>query len=186
MQDTSHKNKIAGVGGKFYLQFQKQRKEIFIRMNPVVFKILLNFYPPYWGTGIRIARISSDFRELVVLMKLRWYNRNYIKTHFGGSLYAMTDPFYMLMLIQVMGRDYVIWDKAARIEFVKPGRGTVRAAFRITDDQVADIIVRTAGHEKYLPAFTVDITDEAGEIVARVIKTLYIRKKKRGASGGRA
>ncbi len=155
-------------------------------MNPVVFKILLNFYPPYWGTGIRIARISSDFRELVVLMKLRWYNRNYIKTHFGGSLYAMTDPFYMLMLIQVMGRDYVIWDKAARIEFVKPGRGTVRAAFRITDDQVADIIVRTAGHEKYLPAFTVDITDEAGEIVARVVKTLYIRKKKRGASGGRA
>ncbi len=91
----------------------------------------------------------------------------------------------MLMLIQVMGRDYVIWDKAARIEFVKPGRGTVRAAFRITDDQVADIIVRTAGHEKYLPEFTVDITDEAGEIVARVVKTLYIRKKKRGAPGGR-
>ncbi len=111
-------------------------------------------------------------------MKLRWYNRNYIRTHFGGSLYAMTDPFYMLMLIQVLGRDYIVWDKAAHIEFVKPGKGTVRAEFRIIDEHVAAIIARTANGEKYLPDFKVDITDEAGEIVAQVIKTLYIRKKK--------
>ena len=140
---------------------------------------MLNVYPPYWGTGIRVAKIAADYRELIVQMKLCWYNRNYVRTHFGGSLYAMTDPFLMLMLMQVLGREYIVWDQTARIDFIKPGKGTVRVKFLITDDDVTAIKARTAHGEKYLPEFTVAVCDDTGETICRVTKTLYIRQKQR-------
>jgi acyl-coenzyme A thioesterase PaaI-like protein len=148
-------------------------------MRAGLFKALINWYPPYLGAGIRLARISDDYRDLLVQMKLRFYNRNYVGTHFGGSLYAMIDPFYMLMLIQVLGPEYIVWDKAAAIEFKKPGRGTVSACFLLSDRVIADIRSQTADGNKYLPEFSVDITDEDGELVARGFKTLYIRRKQR-------
>ena len=98
-------------------------------MKAALFKTMINLYPPYLGAGIHIARISNDYRDLLVTMKLRFYNRNYVGTHFGGSLYAMIDPFYMLMLMQMLGPEYIVWDKSATIEFKKPGRGTVSAHF---------------------------------------------------------
>jgi hypothetical protein len=110
-------------------------------------------------------------------MKMRWYNRNYVKTHFGGSLYAMTDPFFMLMLIHILGKEFVVWDKAAHIDFIKPSQGKVTARFLITEEQIEDILKNTSAGQKYFPEFSVDIENEAGEKVARVVKTLYIRKK---------
>lgn len=148
-------------------------------MRAGLFKALINWYPPYIGAGIRLARISDDYRDLLVQMKLRFYNRNFVGTHFGGSLYAMIDPFYMLMLMQVLGREYIVWDKAATIEFKKPGRGMVSARFLLTDRVIADIRTQTAGGDKYLPEFSVDIVDDNGERVARGFKTLYIRRKQR-------
>ncbi len=141
------------------------------------FKRKLNLYPPYWGTGIFVKKISPDFREIIVQMKMTWYNRNYVNTHFGGSLYSMTDPFFMLMLMQILGKEYIVWDKAAYIDFIKPGRGTVTAKFVINKEQIEDIILKTADGQKYLPELTVDIEDQTNNKVARVIKTLYIRKK---------
>lgn len=149
-------------------------------MNPTLFKLMLNLYPPYLGTGIRITRVTPDYREILVEMKMRFYNRNYVGTHFGGSLYAMTDPFYMLMLIQVLGRDFIVWDKTGAIEFVAPCRGTVRARFIVNDEMVQDIKAQTSNGEKYLPEYAVDITDDQDRVVARVQKTLYIRRKDRG------
>ena len=146
-------------------------------MNPKTIKLIINLYPPYLGTGITVKSISADCTEVCVQMKLRWYNRNYVKTHFGGSLYAMTDPFFMLMLIHILGKDYVVWDKAAHIDFIKPGDGTVTADFRIEEEQIQDIIDRTSNGEKYFPEFSVDIKNESHDVVARVVKTLYIRKK---------
>jgi acyl-coenzyme A thioesterase PaaI-like protein len=146
-------------------------------MKSFVFKTLINCYPPYLGAGIRVAYVSDDYRELLVRMKLRFYNRNYVGSHFGGSLYAMIDPFFMLMLMQVLGKEYVVWDKAAAIEFTKPGRGMVQAHFRLTDPMIAEIRARTALGEKYLPEFSIDITDSGNELVARGFKTLYIRRK---------
>lgn len=146
-------------------------------MKPFFFKALINCYPPYLGAGIRVTRVSCDYRELTVRMKLRFYNRNYVGTHFGGSLYAMIDPFYMLMLMQVLGREFIVWDKEATIEFKKPGRGTVRAHFRLTDSLIAEIRAQTAEGAKYLPQFTIDIADQDNELVARGFKTLYIRQK---------
>lgn len=146
-------------------------------MHPTFFKLLLNLYPPYLGTGIRVTRISPDYREIDVEMKLRFYNRNYVGTHFGGNLYAMADPFYMLMLMQILGREYTVWDKGASIEFVAPGKGTVRARFRVDDDMIGDIIAKTADGDKYEPVYPIDITDKNDQVVARIRKTLYIRQK---------
>jgi len=146
-------------------------------MNHKLFKLVLNFYPPYWATGIIVKKVSSDYREIVVRMKMRWYNRNFVNTHFGGSLYSMADPFFMLMLIQILGKEYIVWDKAAHIDFIKPGRGTVTARFAINEKEIEKIMANTAAGEKYFPEFAVDIEDEAGEKVARVVKTLYVRKK---------
>jgi hypothetical protein len=146
-------------------------------MKPKYLKLLVNLYPPYWGTGITVRRISSDYREILVQMKMRWYNRNYVKTHFGGSLYAMTDPFFMLMLIHILGKEFVVWDKAAHIDFIKPSHGTVSARFVIKEEDIEKIVNNTSDGQKYFPEFSVDIEDEAGEKVARVVKTLYIRKR---------
>ena len=148
-----------------------------MRMNPILLKWMLNVYPPYWGTGISVKSIAPDYKTVHVQMRMRWYNRNYVKTHFGGSLYAMTDPFFMLMLMHILGNDFVVWDKAARIEFVKPGTGTLAAIFLIKDEEIEDIRQNTADGQKYFPEFSVDITDVAGEVVSRVSKILYIRKR---------
>ena len=138
---------------------------------------LLNVYPPYLGAGIRVHRISPDFRELDVRMGLHWFNRNYVATHFGGSLYSMTDPFFMLMMMKNLGPDYIVWDKAAVITFRRPGKGTVTAAFRLLQSQLDEAAARTQGGAKYCPIFTVDVVDQADQAVARVEKELYIRRK---------
>ncbi|MFH1152814.1 MAG: DUF4442 domain-containing protein [Pseudomonadota bacterium] len=140
-------------------------------------KTLFNLYPPFLGTGITVKSISRDFRHVRVEMKLRWYNSNYVKTHFGGSLYAMTDPFYMVMLMNILGSDYLVWDRSAFIEFIKPGKGTVHADFLITEDQISHLITATANGEKHLPEFSIDILDKDQTLVARVMKQLYIKKK---------
>jgi acyl-coenzyme A thioesterase PaaI-like protein len=147
--------------------------------SPAVFRAVLNGWPPYWGTGISVAEVAPDWRRCEVRMKQRFYSANAFGTHFGGSLYAMCDPFYALLLIPLLGRGYVVWDKAARIDFVKPGRGTVRAVFDWTEDQLREIRERTADGAKFEPRRVVEVVDAAGEVVARVEKTLYVRRPAR-------
>ncbi|MFY9682920.1 MAG: DUF4442 domain-containing protein [Candidatus Sulfotelmatobacter sp.] len=137
----------------------------------------INFWPPFLGMGIRIRRIAPDMRAVDVEMKLHFWNANYVGTHFGGSLFAMTDPFYMLMAMANLGSDYIVWDKAATIRYKKPGRGTVRAQFRLSDSQIDDIREKLKMLPKYEPVFTVEVKDEAGVVIAEVEKVLHIRKK---------
>lgn len=147
-------------------------------MKAFTFKLAMNLYPPYWATGISVKTVSRDYRFVRVEMKKRWYNQNYVRTHFGGSLYAMVDPFFMLMLIPILGKEYVVWDQAASIDFIKPGMGTVSAEFLITDAMIKDILEKTSQGEKYLPQYPVEILDNDGGVVAMVTKKLYIRKKR--------
>ncbi|OQS32199.1 DUF4442 domain-containing protein [Chromobacterium haemolyticum] len=144
-----------------------------------LFRLLLNLWPPFLGAGIRVKRLTADFSDIEVRLKLGFSNRNYVGTHFGGSLYAMTDPFFMLMLMRQLGRDYYVWDKSGSIDYVKPGRGTVRAHFRLEPAMMEEIRLHTAAGDKYLPKLQVDVLDQQGELVARVFKTLYIKRKKR-------
>ena len=146
----------------------------------------VNFWPPFLGAGIRVKHISPDMKFIEVEMKLRWWNANYVGTHFGGSLFAMTDAFYMLMVMANLGRDYIVWDKAASIRYRKPGRGTVRAEFRLTDAQLDDIREQVTILPKYEPTFKVEVKDEQGVVIAEVEKLLHIRLKnadRHGVSG---
>ena len=146
-------------------------------MKSWLFKHLINLYPPYLGTGIRVTQVAPDYSHLRVEMPMRFYNRNYVGTHFGGSLYAMVDPFYMLMLIQILGKEYVVWDRSAGIDFIKPGRGRMRAEFHIPPETVMEIKSHVADGQKYLPTFTVEIRDPQEETVARATKELYVRRR---------
>lgn len=151
------------------------------KLSPWLLKLGMNLWPPFVGAGIRVKRIAADFREIVVEMPLRLYNRNYFGTHFGGSLYAMTDPFFALMVLHNLPPNYLVWDKAASIEFVAPGRSRMRAVFRLTQDDLDTILKMTAEGDKHLHLFNIDVTDAEGLVVARVEKIVYVRKKKGSA-----
>ncbi|MEL0028572.1 MAG: DUF4442 domain-containing protein, partial [Perlucidibaca sp.] len=137
----------------------------------------LNLYGPYLGAGVHVERISPDYREVDVVMRMRPWNRNAVGTHFGGSLYSMVDPFYMLMLMQLLGRDYIVWDQSAQIDFVSPGQGVVRAAFRLSQTQVDAMRAEAADGRAVRPELLVEVLGEDGKVVARVRKTLYVRLK---------
>ena len=137
----------------------------------------MNFWPPFIASGIHVTAISPDWRYVRVELRSRPWNRNYVGTHFGGNLFAMTDPFWMIPVLECLGGDYVVWDKAGEIEFVKPGRGTVHAEFRITDGMLDEIRAATADGDKYLRWCPVAVIDAAGDVVARVRKQIYVRRK---------
>jgi acyl-coenzyme A thioesterase PaaI-like protein len=139
--------------------------------------VLLNLWPPFLGAGIRVKRLQPDWKEIDVEMKLRRWNTNYVGTHYGGSLYSMTDPFFMLMLIENLGRDYIVWDKSANIRFKRPGKGTVFASFRLSDQQIQEIKEALISQEKIDRIFAVDVKDESGTIIAEVQKQVHVRRK---------
>jgi acyl-coenzyme A thioesterase PaaI-like protein len=137
----------------------------------------INRYPPYVGAEIRLTHLAPDASEIRVEMPLTERNVSLVGVHFGGSLYAMVDPHLMILLVERLGPEYVVWDRRATIDFVRPGRGTVRATVRVTDEEVAAIVAATADGEKHLPRWTLEITDEDGAVVATVEKTLYVRRR---------
>ena len=142
---------------------------------------IMRVYPPYLGAGIRPTHIDARFREIDVEMPLKPWNRNYVGTHFGGSLYAMCDPFFMLMVMENLGSGYVVWDKSATIDFLRPGRGRVCASFRITDAELDAIRDEVSRAGRAYPRFEVLVVDDSGEAVARIGKVLSVRP-----AGGKA
>jgi hypothetical protein len=118
----------------------------------------INLWPPFLGAGVRITYVAADMKSVDVEMKLRFWNANYVGTHFGGSLFAMTDPFYMLMLMANLGRDYIVWD---------------------------DIREKLKTLPKYEPVFLVEVKDEAGVVIAEVEKVLHVRKKPAAQPSGK-
>ena len=139
---------------------------------------IINLWPPLFFNAIKVTRISDNFREIDVTLKLRWYNRNNVRVQFGGNLFAMTDPWYMLMLMENLGRDYYVWDKKATIDFISPGRTDVTAKFILTEEKIAEIMAATANGEKYLPDFEIGIYNKEHVLVARVHRTVYVKRKK--------
>jgi len=150
-----------------------------LRVSPAVFRHVMNLWPPYRGAGIRVREIAPDWCYVRVELHERWLNRNFVGTHFGGSLFAMTDPFYMLMLLHTLGGDYIVWDQAAEIEYLRPGRGTVRAEFRLAADELERLRRAAADGSKLRPEYLVEVRNSAGEPVARIRKRLYVRLKDR-------
>ena len=144
---------------------------------------LLRVWPPFVFSGIRVTELADDWSRVRVELRAHWYNRNYVGTHFGGSLFAMTDPWWMILLLRRLGPEFVVWDRAGEIEFVKPGRGTVAAEFRLDAGTVAEVRAAAAHGDKHLRWFEAVVTDAAGEVVARVRKQVYVRRKPADAPG---
>ena len=136
-----------------------------------------NLFPAYRGTGGRLEYLADDYSEIHVRLPLNWRTRNYVGTIFGGSLYGAVDPVYMIMLIKLLGRDYVVWDKAATIRFRRPGKTTLRARFRVAPEEVEGIKAELAGRKSLDRVYRVELLDEVGRVHAEVEKTLYIARR---------
>jgi len=149
------------------------------RVGPRRLLWALRFYPPYLGAGIRTRNIDPSLRFMEVEMPLRPWTQNYVGTQFGGSLYSMCDPFFMLLVMMRLGPQYIVWDKSAQIDFLKPGRGAVRARFEVTDEQLDRIKADVEREGKVNPVFEVTVADMEGTPVARITKTLSVRKRTR-------
>ena len=133
-----------------------------------------NLHPTYWSTGGRITFIASDYHEVRVRLPLSWRTRNYVGSIFGGSMYSAVDPIYMIMLIRILGRDYVVWDKSATIRFLRPGRSPLHATFVIEEEGIAAIKAELASAPKVERTFKVELTDADGTVHATVEKLLHI------------
>ena len=138
---------------------------------------MLNFWPPFLFSGITVIEVAKDFRYAKVRLKKKMLTSNYVGTLFGGSLFAMTDPLYMVMVLKNLGKDYIVWDKRSEIEYVSPGKVTVYADFHLSDAALEEIKDEVAANGKYLKWFEVDIKSVDGTVVAIVKKQIYIRKK---------
>ena len=142
-------------------------------------RFFFHIHPAYHGTGGRVTYIAADWSELKLEIPLNWRTRNYVGTIFGGSMYAAVDPMFMIMLIQRLGPDYVVWDKAATIQFKKPGKFKLYACFAITDEEVQFIKHELESTRSLDRVYQLDITDQKGDVVAKVDKTIYIRRNKK-------
>ncbi len=137
----------------------------------------INYYPPFLGMGIRVKSSSDDFTRFEVELREKWYNRNLFGTHFGGSLFSMCDPFFVSIVTMNLGRNYVVWDKSASIDFLKPAKGTVTGVFEISKNRLGDIRKEVDELGKNTYHFEADLRDEEQQPVARVRKEVYIRAK---------
>ncbi|MGN2244755.1 DUF4442 domain-containing protein [Frateuria sp. GZRR33] len=146
-------------------------------MRPSTFRRLLNLWPPFLFNSIRVLELGEDWSRARVVLRLRPWNRNYVRSQFGGNLFAMTDPFWMLLAMHRLGSDYYVWDKAAAIDFVSPGREDVFASFDLTDGVVEELRTAAAAGDKVLRWFETEVATASGEVVARVRKQLYVRLK---------
>jgi acyl-coenzyme A thioesterase PaaI-like protein len=148
-------------------------------MRASTFRRLVNLWPPFLFNSIRILSLSPDWAEARVVLRLRPWNRNYVGTQFGGNLFAMTDPFWMLLAMHRLGSDYMVWDKAGAIEFLAPGREDVYAHFHLDQAVVDEMRTAAASGGKVLRWFETEVRTASGEVIARVRKQLYVRLKPR-------
>lgn len=140
-------------------------------------RYIFSIYPPFLGAGIKVKLPQKDFSEFDVSMKLTFLNRNYVGVHYGGSLYSLCDPFFMLILMHKLGREYIVWDKSASIDFLRPGESKVFAKFRIEDTEVERIKKEVELNGKYEPEFEIFVTDTKNKNIAKVYKKLWVKKK---------
>ncbi len=137
-----------------------------------------NFFPAYRGSGARLTYISDDYHEIRVKIPLNWRTRNYVGTIYGGSMYSGIDPIYMLMLIKILGKNYIVWDKAAKIRFKRPGKETLYAEFVVTTEEIKEIKAELETKKSVDKIYNVELKNKAGEIHAEIEKTIYIAGKK--------
>ena len=137
----------------------------------------MNLWPPFLGAGLKVKSMNKELTSILVELRPYVWNRNYVGVHYGGSLYSMADPFYMLMLIENLGANYIVWDKSASIRFRKPGRGVLQAKFDLSKESIQSIKDQCDREGRAEPKFLVQITDRDGGLVAEVEKLISVKPK---------
>lgn len=146
-------------------------------------RVAVNIWPPLLFAGARVEHIAPDFRHIRVRLAKSPLTANMFGTQFGGSMFAMTDPFWAMMLSQNLGSEYTVWDQRAEIEFVKPGRTALTTDFVLGEADIDQIRDEAGDGSKVLRWFGNDIRGRDGTVVARVRKQVYVRRKPGGNSG---
>lgn len=141
------------------------------------YRRVLNIWPCIWCTGSRMTFVSGDFRELHVRLSLNFRTRNRVGTVYGGSIYSSVDPYFMLMMMEILGRDYVVWDKGATIKFVRPITDRVKCRFLISDKLVETVKSEIAANGQYIFELPLQYIDDEGKVYAVFTKTVYTASK---------
>ena len=142
-----------------------------------LFKWFFNISPMYRRTTGRVISVTKDYERIEIKIRKSYKNANYVGTIFGGSLFSATDPIYMVQLIQILGKDYVVWDKSSVVRFKRPADSSAFAVFEVTKDDV-DSIKKTVSDKKELDFNkTVFITNKEGKVFCEIDKVIYIADK---------
>ncbi|WP_201573214.1 MULTISPECIES: DUF4442 domain-containing protein [Psychrobacter] len=161
---------------------RKTKKNVMPLLTPHLLKLRINTYAPYVGAGIKVEHVDLDQGLCVVSMGLNAWNKNIVGTQFGGSLYSMVDPFYMLMLMHQLGSTYVVWDKSSHIEFIAPGTSKVTTRMKIPSTEIGVIQELAKDGEAVFREYKADIVDSQQKVIATVTKNIYIRLRKHSKS----
>jgi hypothetical protein len=141
------------------------------------FRTLMNWYPMYFGTGGKILFWSDDSKEVHLRLKLSLWTYNYVGTIFGGSMFAASDPFYMIMLMNNLGKDYVVWDKSAQIRFRKPAKQTLYAKYTLDTPLLDSIRQEIAEKQEIDKIFRIQWVDKNGVVYSEIERACYIANK---------
>lgn len=142
-----------------------------------IFKYGFNLSPMYRRTTARVIHITDDMKKVRIKIPLSYKNKNYVGAIFGGSMFAATDPIYMIQLMQILGETYVVWDKAATINYKRPAKENLFCDFKFTDEEIEHIKKQVQETHEITIEKTTYLQNGDGQIFAEVIKTLYIAKK---------
>ncbi|PLX11420.1 MAG: hypothetical protein C0597_15110 [Marinilabiliales bacterium] len=151
--------------------FKTERKE---NIKSKILKIGFHFHPAYRRTGGRVCFLSADLKEVHIKLRLNWKTKNLMGTVFGGSIFGALDPVYLTQLINILGKEYVVWDKSATINFIKPIKNTVFARFIITDEQIDEIKTKIESKKKYTFNLTASFQDQKGLTYAEMARTIFV------------
>jgi acyl-coenzyme A thioesterase PaaI-like protein len=154
--------------------FKTDRKE---SLRSKIKRFGFNFHPAYRHTGGRLCFLSADWKEVHIKLGLNWTTRNYVGSVFGGSIFGALDPIYMVQLINILGEEYVVWDKSATIKFIKPIKKTVFARFLITDELINEIKTKIEAKKKFTFNLAVTFQDEKESIYAESVRTIFVADK---------
>ncbi|MEA2102821.1 MAG: DUF4442 domain-containing protein [Thermodesulfobacteriota bacterium] len=146
-------------------------------LKTYILRHIFNFFPAFRRTGGRIVYFSSDWDEIQMKLPLNWKTRNYVGTMYGGSMYAAIDGIYMVMLINLLGKRYIVWDKRAEIKYLKPGKGTLETRLRIDKKELSEIKRLLKEQRSIERIYTIEWKDRAGDVCSVIHKHIYIKNK---------
>lgn len=142
-----------------------------------IYKYGFNWSPMYRRTTAKLVNVSDDLHYVKIRLKLNWKNRNYAGSMFGGSMLAATDPIYMIQLIQILGNDYVVWDKAVTAKYKRPGKGTIHGEFIFSTEEIDALKQKLKTEQEVNLEKTMHLLNADAEVVAAFSKTLYVAEK---------